>query len=799
MTNFHTYLGRALIGIWCLLALVPQALAQENRLNVAAEAQLEQWSARLERIGEAIGSFNLDARDTSRIRKEIESIRFAAIKLEKQLGEQIEPARALLDALGEKPENQQESETVARERAALTDNLATISGQQKRAELTVAKVATLLSELSSRKRQRQAGQLMTRKASPIRADAWLKTVEDFASAVAGVVKEGAGASLWLATDRSGTGITLLLSMLVATVVGLLLRPWLSQVVQTPPIDRLPGVQALLGFIRRCLTALPALVVAILVISANPPDDPRWSEFLVISLWVAFWFTVAIALIGSCLAPYRPDERLFPFTDKDARQICRRLMMIATVIAAFGVILVAINSFGGHDDTKSVTNLIAAVLFAIPALSLLSTRLWDAIVASAQTPVGKLVPLERGSETSVPLWSAFRVPMIFGVILVVASAAAGYEDLARFGMGRTSIGIFLLMILIFVHHVVRDGVNWLVDHEAVIDTDAVKAGRGWIIRLIADTLLLVSGVVGFLLLWGTGWEDISDWTNKALEGFQIGAVRVSPSKLLYAAAVFAAILTVTRFLQNKIEKRVLVHTRLDSGVRNSVKSALGYLGVIGGGLIAISWAGLDLSNLALIAGALSVGIGFGLQNVVNNFVSGIILLVERPIRVGDWVVVGENEGYVRKIKVRSTEIETFAHASVIVPNSDLISGTVMNWTHSNARGRIIVPVGVAYGSDTALVRDLLEECAKGHPDVLPMPEPVILFRGFGESSLDFEIRVFLRDIGYCLKVTSDLCFAIDEAFRKNDIEIPFPQRDLHLRDMSQVEALVDKALIARGRE
>ena len=301
------------------------------------------------------------------------------------------------------------------------------------------------------------------------------------------------------------------------------------------------------------------------------------------------------------------------------------------------------------------------------------------------------------------------------------------------------------------------------------------------------------------MWGTGWEDISDWTNKALEGFQIGAVRVSPSKLLYAAAIFAAILTVTRFLQNKIEKRVLVHTRLDSGVRNSVKSALGYLGVIGGGLIAISWAGLDLSNLALIAGALSVGIGFGLQNVVNNFVSGIILLVERPIRVGDWVVVGENEGYVRKIKVRSTEIETFAHASVIVPNSDLISGTVMNWTHSNARGRIIVPVGVAYGSDTALVRDLLEDCAKAHPDVLPLPEPVILFRGFGDSSLDFEIRVFLKDIGYCLKVTSDLCFAIDEAFRKNNIEIPFPQRDLHLRDMSQVETLVDKALATRGRE
>ena len=201
---------------------------------------------------------------------------------------------------------------------------------------------------------------------------------------------------------------------------------------------------------------------------------------------------------------------------------------------------------------------------------------------------------------------------------------------------------------------------------------------------------------------------------------------------------------------------------------------------------LSVVGVSFTNIAIVAGALSLGIGFGLQNIVNNFVSGIILLLERPIRTGDWISTGSTEGFVKKISVRSTEVQTFNRADVIVPNSELISAPVTNWTLRNRHGRVIVPVGVAYGSDTELVGRLLEEAAAEVPEVVrDQPDlPVrVFFRSFGDSALDFELRCYILDIWYILDVTSRLHFAIDRKFREHGIEIAFPQRDIHIRSGS----------------
>ena len=200
---------------------------------------------------------------------------------------------------------------------------------------------------------------------------------------------------------------------------------------------------------------------------------------------------------------------------------------------------------------------------------------------------------------------------------------------------------------------------------------------------------------------------------------------------------------------------------------------------------MSAAGFDFSNIAIIAGALSVGIGFGLQNIVNNFVSGLILLFERPIRKGDWIQVGATEGVVKNIQIRSTVIQTFDRSDVIVPNSELISGQVTNWVLSSTTGRAIIPIGVAYGTDTEKVRDILMGIAEDNEYISKsgfVPKPIVLFRAFGDSSLNFELRVFLYNIDNRLSVISDINFAIDKAFREQGIEIPFPQRDLHVKTL-----------------
>jgi potassium efflux system protein len=206
----------------------------------------------------------------------------------------------------------------------------------------------------------------------------------------------------------------------------------------------------------------------------------------------------------------------------------------------------------------------------------------------------------------------------------------------------------------------------------------------------------------------------------------------------------------------------------------------YVGLAIALLLAIAAVGVDLSNIAIIAGALSVGIGFGLQNIVNNFVSGLILLIERPVKVGDWILVGNYEGYVKQINVRATEIETFQRAAIIVPNSEIISGAVTNWTYKDSYGRAEVKVGVAYGSDVDKVMQILLDCLHKHEAVLDHPAPYVLFKGFGDSSLDFEARGYIGDVAWRIFIESELRVAINRAFAEAGIEIPFPQRDLHLR-------------------
>ena len=283
----------------------------------------------------------------------------------------------------------------------------------------------------------------------------------------------------------------------------------------------------------------------------------------------------------------------------------------------------------------------------------------------------------------------------------------------------------------------------------------------------------------LLIFGADGYSVKTGLADAFTGITIGNFTLSIADILAGIAIFFVILFVTRFLQRILDVRLFEKSGADIGFRNSFRTLLGYAGLITAIFAAIGVIGLDLSNLAIIAGALSVGIGFGLQSIVNNFVSGLILLFERPVKVGDWVVTTSGEGVVKQISVRSTEIETFDRASIIVPNSELISSSVTNWTHKNKMGRITIPIGIAYGSDAKRVREILMDIARKNPKVLKTPEPFVYFKGFGDSSLDLELRVFVKIISEGPLVKNDLRFEILDVFRAENIEIPFPQRDVHM--------------------
>ena len=395
------------------------------------------------------------------------------------------------------------------------------------------------------------------------------------------------------------------------------------------------------------------------------------------------------------------------------------------------------------------------------------------------------------------WALFgrttRLALIGALMAVLVTEYLGYRNLAEYLLGGITGTLFGLGVALVVTGLLTDlfdgldegRLNWQRRLRARfgLQPEDLFPGLPWL-RLL--TLLVVWG--GFLA-WGMQvWRLTSQGSSLLIpyltSGFSMGSLHIVPAYLLGGILALALLLNLTRFVKQRVLPRWLQHTRLDQGAREAIASVTGYSGIALSALVALSVAGFEMQNLAIIAGALSVGIGFGLQNVVNNFVSGLILLFERPIRRGDWIVAGNTEGFVKSINIRSTQIETFDRADVIVPNSELISQQVTNWMLADRYGRVVIPVGVSYASDPDQVRDILMAVAEAHPLVvtnhLQIPNPSVLFRRFGDSSLDFELRCFIRRVEERLNTLSDINFEIFRAFKREGIEIPFPQRDLHLR-------------------
>ena len=268
-----------------------------------------------------------------------------------------------------------------------------------------------------------------------------------------------------------------------------------------------------------------------------------------------------------------------------------------------------------------------------------------------------------------------------------------------------------------------------------------------------------------------------WTYKLLT---IGGAALTIALVVKLIAGLVIAWMLAGIFRRVILKRVLGRTNLETGVQFAIARMVYYLFIIIGTLVVLDTVGLDLASLSLFGGLLGVGIGFGLQNVTSNFISGVILLIERPVRVGDVVTVGDTLGRIRAISIRVTTILTFDNIIMYVPNSSFINESVVNWTTEDLKVRMQVDVGVAYGSDVDLVKRLLEGVAQSETMVLSDPEPKVWFMNFGDSSLDFKLLFWVPDFLVRADVASNVRFAINKAFADNGIEIPFPQQDIHIR-------------------
>lgn len=713
--------------------------------------------------------------DLGHLRDDIDGVISSTTRTADSLRPRLSNIESQITKLGPAPgkDDPPEAPTAAAERARLAAEASEISGAIKTLEVTWWRARQAIDKITDLRLELFVKSLTQRMSSPLFAELWEDVVRDWPS-VSWRISYNAS-DWWRNAQIRRAGLFIVLAAsLFGYLVLKLLAGWLSRFRPTPghpewsfferaaaaawiaPVRALPGVLTALGLYAG-LDRIGLLYY--------PTTAPAGAALL----RAALIFSSVSALISTVFAAYSPQRRLIPIADRAARRVGRLLKVLAAIYCLDLFFSEVAQILYFPLSLSVVQSLVSSLAFTAALAGLLLTPF---------TPMGyprsEPYPRDRPWSLKIPLWLV--------TLAIVIACLTGYVALGRFiAQQIVMTGIVALVgILLFlaIRAFTREGTTGAhavgtILHEAFGLDEPRRRQLAWLTEASLTFVLFIALLPVLMLQWGFAAADIRDWLKAALFGFEIGQIRVSLVRILGGIVLFTVLLFVTRVIQRRLRQNVLVTPRMDPGVANSVDTAVGYAGIALASIIAVSYAGFDITNLAIVAGALSVGIGFGLQSIVNNFVSGLVLLIERPIKVGDWVVVGNEEGTVKNISVRSTEIETFNRASLIVPNSELITGRVLNWTHRNALGRVVLRFSAGANADPRTVLAILSECARAHPKVLEEPAPVAVFEGYTQTATEYSLRAYLGDISSGVKVQSDLRVAVFEALRDNQIEKAMP--------------------------
>ncbi|MEE4189350.1 MAG: DUF3772 domain-containing protein, partial [Roseobacter sp.] len=677
--------------------------------------------------------------------------------------------RSQIAALGPVPETGIEPPEVTAKRAELEAELDAFLGPVRVADAAFERADGLIGEIDGIIRERTANRLLSLGPSPLDPRNWAAGLADMGRILQDLRTTVDDLSVEARTQRLQDQLPL---VVLLTLIALTLivngRKWAGNAIEYMRAfgGRGSGVWSFLVSLLRII--LPLIGVYILayairktgLLSAKVEDIltllPIWAGMILMFRWLA-----------ERLFSRNEDDALLPLS-KEKRTAARFYMLLLSLLFVTRGFLAVVFQIEG-----TLAETVAIVAFPVVVLMALVLFLMGVLLRTYKLDGAGETPDDL-QHTGLPRVIRFVGNFMIGVSLAApVMAGIGYAEAGNALLYPTVLSLVLFGLVLVLQRFFAD-VYGLVTNQGIEARDGLAA-------ILMGFLLVLAALPLAALIWGARMADLTELWTQFLEGFEIGGTRISPSNFMVFAIVFVLGYTVTRLLQSTLRQNVLPKTRIDIGGQNALVSGLGYVGIFLSAIVAVTVAGLDLSGFALVAGALSVGIGFGLQTIVSNFVSGIILLVERPISEGDWIEVGGQMGYVKDISVRSTRIETFDRTDVIVPNSDLISGTVTNYTRGNTIGRLIVSVGVAYGTDTKKVDRILREIAEAQPMVMAKPPPTIIFSGFGADSLDFEIRAILRDVNWMLSVKNDINHEIAARFAEEGIEIPFAQRDIWLRN------------------
>jgi len=716
-----------------------------------------------------------------KLRMSLSSARSAALEAQSLRTGRSKIISDQIDALGPIPEDpDSEAKDIAELRASLAKQLAVAKAPLIVAEEAFRRANGLISEIDKTIRERSASAFLKLGVSPLSPNTWGSTISDikkyFGQVRSEVVQSLNNPSSKVIRSNNLPGI------IFFAILGLALifpaTKWVSQNMSVANQKHDAKLKKVSYLAFSCLVfIMPLLGICFLIRSLEMLDILGYRGEVLTQAVMA----MSVAVVGS----YWLAHNLFKETG-----LTRELLGIASkrLVGAYSVTIlmgVALGLYWLINNLVQVADL-SETSIAVMEFPLILIGSYGLITFSQRVKMyrARLISEKRITPISDRLSSLVLMLTLATGLAGPISAAIGYSNIGS----KLVFATILTLAVIFALFVIFTLISFLFSEIIIKNQNKniqESSSKGSLFNVFLAFILACCAIPLLALIWGARVVDIQDVWLSLKDGIVLGDTRISISDFITFVIIFSIGYTLTRLLQSALRLSVLPNTKIDTGAQNALVTGVGYVGIFFSALIAITSMGLDLSSLAIVAGALSVGIGFGLQAIVSNFLSGIILLVERPIKVGDWIQVGAYSGYVSKIAVRSTTIDTFDQANVIIPNADFISGTVTNMTHLSKRGRVKVPVGVAYDSDPVFVKEILMDIVSSNANILKSPGPSVFLLGFGPDSIDFEIRGILRDVNSITSTRSDINFEILRRFAQEGIEIPFGQRDITIKNASEL--------------
>ncbi|WP_161961560.1 MULTISPECIES: DUF3772 domain-containing protein [Xanthomonas] len=760
------------------------------------DKQLESTKTQLDSMQQVVtkADAGMDKADTEQLVKltdDVTGTQRKAQDLVRMLEQPLKELDERLNGLGVQQDN--ELADLSKQRRSLTKERDQLKAEFDRATLLVSNAKDLADRLERERVQRFSVKLSTRVASPLSPALWGQIAQQWPDdrgrlqALSGKAVQVVQAG----TAANGVG-GLITGALVALFLALPLRIFLRHLGRRYAASRAPG-----GRLRRSGLALWFLLVGTLSLgvaafvlaesirglSELPEDFDQWlTGFVAISVVAAF----VGSLSASLLMKHQPSWRLFPLDDATVDRLRLHCLATAAVIWFSGMAMKTNEVAGSSGALLTATDALAALLYAgliLSALAGLSLSLRaHAANAGVADPDSDAPPpvVSRGGGFIVLIRLLGHLAVIFALI----AALFGYLNLALF-VERQIIWITLVCSLLGLLVIFADDLmTWLFKPDgrfsrALSHALSIGSGRlvqlGLLISAAARVLLVLLGIAVLLTPYGANINVVTDWAENIAHGISIGKeLVITPGDVFRALCVFLLGMGVVHVAQQWLLNTYLPKTELDDGARNSISTVARYLGW----LIVVVWGltalGLDLKRLALVLSALSVGIGFGLQAITQNFVSGLILLAERPVKIGDWVRIGDQEGDVRKISVRATEIQVGDRSTLIVPNSELITKSVRNMTLSNPMGRGQLQFSVPLETEVAKVRDMLLELFAEHAKVLAEPAPSVFIDSLAGGHVNFNSFAYVRSPRDSYGVRSELFFALLQRMETVGIALQSPQ-------------------------